>query len=130
MATAKKATPKAAATPVVKESAKVEKPAAKAAPKAVAKAPPMSANAKMMAKISASITKLTERKDAIVAQIKALREQRDSLKLAQASTAAPAPTSAPVAAKVKAKAAPKAAAKAEATEAPPAKVAKSATKKK
>ncbi len=111
MATAKKTTPKTvttskkAATP-----AKVVKPAAKA----VAKKAPVSKTAKVLARISAGIAKLTERKNKIVAEIKALRDHRAALKAVPAAS-----TPAPVA--PKAKIAPKAAA--------PKKVAKPAAKK-
>jgi hypothetical protein len=134
MATAKKATPKAAATPVAKASQKVTKPAAKAAPKAAptaaVKAPPQSNTAKMVAKISANIAKLTERKDAILAELKTLREKRAALKQAPVEASTPKITPAPVVAKAKTKAAPKAAAKAVAKSAAPAKVAKPVAKKK
>ena len=85
----------------------------------------MSKTAKAIAKITASIAKLTERKDKIAAEIKVLRDQRLALKAAPApAVAAPATP--------KAKAAPKAPAKAAAPEksASPAKAVKAAVKKK
>ena len=132
MATAKKAAPKAATTPASKASEKVAKPAAKtvvkAAVKAAVKAPSPSNSAKTLVKISASIAKLTERKDAILEELKTLREQRAALK--QAPVAAPTPAPAPVVAKAKAKAAPKAAAKTVSKEVAPAKASKKVAKKK
>ena len=62
-----------------------------------------------MEKISASIAKLTERKDKINAEINALRDQRTALKAAPAAAAAPS------------KAAPKAAAPAKKAAKPAAK---------
>ena len=81
---------------------------------AAVKKAPVSKTAKLVAKISASIAKLTERKDKIFAEIKALRDQRAALKTAPAAAA-------PVVAKPKAKAAAKVAA--------PKKAAKPAAKK-
>ncbi|MGA8784120.1 MAG: histone protein [Polaromonas sp.] len=95
MATAKKTAPKAAANPKkVMAPAKVVKPVAKAA----AKKAPVSKTAKAIAKFSASIAKLTERKDKINAEIQVLRDQRAALKVAPVVPAPVAP---------KAKAAPK-----------------------
>lgn len=111
MATAKKAAPKAAATPVKqstvkapgKSSAKAAIPAAKPV---VAKKAPVSKTANAIAKINANLVKLNDRKAKLVAEINALKEQRAQLK------AAPAPVAAPAAAPAKAaKAAPKAAKK-------------------
>jgi hypothetical protein len=109
MATAKKAAPKAATKPVKTAPAKavkvVAKPAAKAAPKAAAKpaAKPVAAKpvakkavvsktAKAIAKISASLAKLNDRKAKISAEIAALKDQRAALK---AAPAAPAVAAAP-----------------------------------
>jgi len=73
MATAKKpAAPKAAAP--AKKVATVVK-AAKPAAKAPAKKAPVSKEAKAIAKLSANIAKLTERKDKINAEINTLRAQ-------------------------------------------------------
>jgi small-conductance mechanosensitive channel len=66
--------------------ATAKKPAAKAAPKKS----PVSKTAKAIAKISASIAKLTERKDKLGAEIKALRDQRAALKAAPVTVAGPA----------------------------------------
>ena len=113
MATAKKMAPKAAATPKkVTAPAKVVKPVAKAAVKKA----PVSKTAKAVAKLGASIAKLTERKDKINAEIKVLRDQRAALKVVPVAPAPAAP---------KAKAAPKAAPKAAA----PKKAAKPTAKK-
>ena len=74
--------------------------------KAASKKAPVSKTAKAIEKISASIAKLTERKNKIGVEINALRDQRAALKTAPvAVAAAPAPV-AP--ATLKAKAAPKA----------------------
>jgi hypothetical protein len=109
MATAKKSAPKAAAIPrKVTTPAKVVKPVVKASVKKA----PVSKTAKVIAKIGASIAKLSERKDKIFAEIKALRDQRAALKAVPATPAPVAP---------KAKAAPKAAV--------PKKAAKSGAKK-
>lgn len=111
MATAKKSAPKAAAIPKkVTAPAKVVKPVVKAPVKKA----PVSKSAKVIAKISASIAKLTERKDKIFAEIKALRDQRAALKVVPVAAA-------PVAPKAAAKPAPKVAA--------PKKAAKPAAKK-
>lgn len=78
MATAKKTAPKAIATPKkVAAPVKVVKPVVKAPAKKAA----VSTVAKTIAKLSASIAKLTERKDKINAEIKALRDQRTALKV-------------------------------------------------
>jgi hypothetical protein len=96
MATAtKKTAPKAAATP--KKLTKVAAPA-----KTPAKRASVSKTVQAIAKITANIAKLTERKDKLNAEITLLRDQRTALKAA--------PAAAPVAAKAAAKAAPKAAA--------------------
>jgi len=120
MATAKNAASKAAPTP-----AKVVAPAKAAQP--AAKKAPISKTAKEIAKLSASIAKLTERKDKVNEEIKVLRDQRAALK---ATPTAPAVAPAPVAKPVKKAAAPKAAAKAVApkAEAPKPNAAKKATK--
>ncbi len=102
MATAKKAAPKAAKAPQkVAAPAKVEK--------AVPKKALVSKTAKAIAKLSASIVKLTERKNKINAEINTLRDQRAALKAPAApAPAAPAPVAvAPVTAPKKAKAAAK-----------------------
>src|SRR3989442_6261812 len=109
MATAKKTAPKGKATPKkVTAPAKVVKPVAKASVKKA----PVSKTAKAVAEISASIAKLTERKDKINSEINALRDQRTALKVVPVTPAPVGP---------KAKAAPKAAA--------PKKAAKPAAKK-
>jgi cell division protein FtsB len=69
--------------------------------KASVKKAPVSKTAKAIAKLSASIAKLTERKDKINAEINALRDQRAALKVVPVTPAPVAP---------KAKAAPKGAA--------------------
>jgi hypothetical protein len=82
MATAKKAAPKAAASPKkVSAPAKVVKPAVKAPTKKA----PLSKAAKAIAKISASIAKLTERKDKLNTEINTLRAQRAALKVVPAA---------------------------------------------
>jgi cell division protein FtsB len=86
----------------------VVKPVAKASVKKA----PVSKTAKAVAKLSASIAKLTERKDKINTEIKALRDQRTALKVVPVTSAPVGP---------KAKVAPKAAA--------PKKAAKPAAKK-
>ena len=63
--------------------------------KAAPKKAPVSKTAKAIIKITASIAKLTERKDKLGAEIQALRDQRTALK------AVAAPAAAPVAAKGK-----------------------------
>jgi acyl CoA:acetate/3-ketoacid CoA transferase len=90
MATAKKAAPKAAASPKkVSAPAKVVKPVVKAP----AKKAPVSKAAKAIAKISASIAKLTERKDKLNTEINTLRAQRAALKVVPAAAA---PSAAPM----------------------------------
>lgn len=123
MATAKKAASKAAPTPAtVAIPARAAQPAAKAP----AKKAPVSKSAKEIAKLSASIAKLTERKDKIAEEIKVFRDQRTALKAAAAI--APAPV-VPVAKSVK-KVVPNAVAKPEApnVEAPKAAATKRAGK--
>ena len=92
MATAKKAAPKAATTPVKGAPTKVVKPVAKkVAPKAaVAKKAPVSKTAKAIAKISASLANLGERKSKLDAEIKTLKDQRIELKAQAAPAATPA----------------------------------------
>lgn len=88
MATAKKSAPKAAAIPKkVTTPVKVAKPVVKA----TGKKAPVSKTAKVIAKISASIAKLTERKDKIFAEIKALRDQRATLKAVSVTAVPVAP---------------------------------------
>lgn len=107
MATAKKAAPKAAATPKKIAAKKLAAPAKAAKPvaKALVKKAPVSRAAKAIAKLSASIAKLTERKDKVTADLKALRDQRAALKVTPAapSTLAPKVKAAPQAAKKAAK---------------------------
>lgn len=101
MATAKKAASKAASIPKkVTAPAKVVKPAAKVP----AKKAPVSTAAKTIARLSASIAKLTERKDKINAEITTLREQRTALKVVPV-------TAATVVSKAKSQGAPKVVAK-------------------
>lgn len=111
MATAKKAPLKAA-----KSTRKVIAPAqaTKTVSKTLVKKVPASKTAMAIAKLSANIAKLTDRKNKLGAEINALRDQRTALKAAPVAAA-------PVAPQAKAKAAPKAAA--------PAKKAKPAAKK-
>lgn len=88
MATAKKATPKTVATAKkVTAPAKVVKPVVQAP----AKKAPVSKTAKVIAKLSASIAKLTERKNKIGADINALRDQRAALKAGPVIPAPAAP---------------------------------------
>ncbi|WP_377412953.1 histone protein [Polaromonas aquatica] len=77
MATAKKAASKAAA-----KTKKVTAPAkaANAVKKAPAKKAPVSKTAKAVAKLSAKIATLTERKNKIGTEITALKDQRAALK--------------------------------------------------
>ena len=108
MATAKKAAPKAAVSKTKPAApAKVSTPVAKTP----AKKAPVSKTVQAIARITANLAKLTERKDKLAAEIKTLRDQRAALK------AAPAPVPAPAAASPAAKAA------------APAKAAKPAAKK-
>jgi len=64
---------------------------AKPAAKAPVKKGPTSKTAKVIAKLSATIAKLSVRKDKIFAEIKAHRAQRAALKAAPAATAPVAP---------------------------------------
>jgi hypothetical protein len=89
----------------------------------------VSKTAKAMAKISASIAKLTERKNKINAEIQVLRDQRAALKTSPATAPAAAPVKAKPAAKPVAKAAAKPVAKPAAKAATPAKKTKTVAKK-
>lgn len=95
MATAKKAAPKAAAkTRKVAAPAKATKPVAKAPVKKA----PVSKTAKAVAKLTAKIATLTERKNKIAADITALKDQRAGLKAAPVAAAPAQAKSAPKAA--------------------------------
>ena len=91
MATAKKSAPKAVTTVKTTAPAKAVKPLATvAAPKKA----PVSKTANAIAKLTANIAKLTERKNKMATEINTLRDQRTALKATPAPAAAPAKTAA------------------------------------
>ena len=96
MATAKKVAPKSTKSVVVKTAPVKTAPAPSkpAAKKAVKKAAPVSKAAKAIASINAKLAKANEKKEKIVAEITALKDQRAALKASNDKPAA-TPVAAP-----------------------------------